>query len=533
MLALVGAGLVLLSTAKYGAGLSPDSVWYLEVARSLVAGRGFVNHVGAPLVMWPPLYPMLLAVIGFATRLDPAVFVRLVNAVLFVLVIYLSARLIHSGPRQSLVYSLLGVCAVLFSRTFSEVYAMAWSDCLFIPLTLLYLVSAQSYWQRRCRWSLSVMTFATALACVAKYLGIALVPAGVLTIVLASGLKFGKRVVRACVFAAISLVPIGFWMLHLLHRHHFGAAVGIHPSPTLQELSSAWAGSIASCVRIVLSWYLPWGAWFVGLVGLVAAAAATMFSPTTRSRLASGMRVTLLHYAPAVLFIATYVFVLVSALAARGGNGFVEVRYLSYVYVPVTLLLLELAARLFTPSQLLTTGFVRKVPAILLALWLCFPLESAVRSTAFRFKDGAGDYNTRKWRESKTIASAKQMLSVSDHLRVYSNRYDALWELARVDATQSPDRTVVNLRDLEGRWPAGNGALLVYFKNDTWRTYLYSVEELEQVSDMEEVADFSDGSIYRVSVRQITAHNSSQRGSVLPNQPCSGDPGRIDEVIRP
>ncbi|MCX6841829.1 MAG: hypothetical protein NTX53_06075 [candidate division WOR-3 bacterium] len=213
VLALAGAGLVLLSTAKYGAGLSPDSVGYLDVARNLASGKGFVLHTGEPLVTWPPLYPMLLALIGFATRLDPAVFAHLVNAALFALVICVSARLLQTGSQQTTTYSVLGVCAVLFSIPLSRVYAMAWSECLFIPLVLLYLVFAQRYWDSGGRLSLVAITLSTALACLTRYLGVALVPAGVVTIILATGVNFRVRFTRAFAFAALSLAPLGLWLV--------------------------------------------------------------------------------------------------------------------------------------------------------------------------------------------------------------------------------------------------------------------------------------------------------------------------------
>lgn len=148
ILAFVGAGLVLLSTARYGAGLSPDSVCYLDAARSLASGRGLVFHTGEPMVWYPPLYlyPMLLALVGLVTGLDPEVFAHLVNAALFAPVICLSGRLFKTGSLQTTTCIVLGVSAVLFSIPLSQVYSMAWSECLFIPLVLLYLLFAQRYW---------------------------------------------------------------------------------------------------------------------------------------------------------------------------------------------------------------------------------------------------------------------------------------------------------------------------------------------------------------------------------------------------
>ncbi|MFN2118957.1 MAG: hypothetical protein ACK2T0_01020, partial [Anaerolineales bacterium] len=67
-LSAVSLVLIVLSTSKYGAGVSSDAARNLSTADNLVAGRGFVDMTGAPFVLWPPLYPLLLAGISLLTR---------------------------------------------------------------------------------------------------------------------------------------------------------------------------------------------------------------------------------------------------------------------------------------------------------------------------------------------------------------------------------------------------------------------------------------------------------------------------------
>lgn len=250
VLALAGAGLVLASSAKYGAGLNRDSVEYLDAARGLASGRGPVFHNGEPLVWWPPLYPMLLALIAFVTGLDPAAFAHVVNAALFALVIWLSARLIQTGSRQTTTYGVLGVCAVLFSIPLSELYSMALLECLFIPLALLYLVSAQRYWDGGGVRSLAVMTLSTALACLTRYIGIVLVPAGFATIILASGLSLKCRLRRALGFAVLALAPLALWAA----RNYSLTGTFLGPRFPLQL---SLAENMKRVVVAVLSWYVP------------------------------------------------------------------------------------------------------------------------------------------------------------------------------------------------------------------------------------------------------------------------------------
>ena len=61
VLSAIGVVLILLTTSKYGAGVSSDAARNLSTADSLLAGRGFVDMIGGPFVLWPPLYPAIMA----------------------------------------------------------------------------------------------------------------------------------------------------------------------------------------------------------------------------------------------------------------------------------------------------------------------------------------------------------------------------------------------------------------------------------------------------------------------------------------
>jgi hypothetical protein len=202
-----------------------------------------------------------------------------------------------------------------------------------------------------------------------------------------------------------------------------------------------------------------------------------------------------------VVFLAVYSVVLV-LLAARGASSFVDQRLLSPLFVPATLLLLELAYGVLDQERTNSTALARNLPLLLLSLWLCFPLAWVLRSTARRYENGAGGYNTRTWRESETVAYARRVPSTIDGNHLYSNGIDVLWALARVNASWVPSRKEVPLSDLRGRWPDDGVSTVVWFDSIPWRKHLFSVEELGEVSNVEKVAQLNDGSIYRVSVRE-------------------------------
>jgi hypothetical protein len=388
----------------------------------------------------------------------------------------------------------------------------------------VYLIFAQRYWGSGGRLSLAVMTVSTALACLTRYNGLALVPAGVLTIILTSGVRVKARFTRAILFAAFSLAPLGLWAVrnYRLTGTLFGSR---------GPLQKALADNVITSARAMLSWYVPWyGMKFIVLAGIAIALAGIITSRAVRERALSIPKAVLTDRPPVVLFIVAFV---VALLMAAMRDAAVEPRTLSPVYLPVTLVLMKLGSYLFGPTQSRTTALVSRAPVILLALWLCFPLTSAVSLTAHRFKDGAGQYSTRSWRESETIAYARQLFAAGGLKRaVYSNDDVALWELAGVNAAFAPRRTYLGstkpanqLDDLIGSWPPEGEADLIWFA-DVKRDYLFSVEEIREVANVVEVACLSDGAVFHVSARVTAPRNTSHGGTVPSGQPKPSVPSR-------
>lgn len=82
LIAVVAVAVVLVSTARFGIGLTPDSAAYLSATQGLVQGNGFTQYDGSVYASWPPLYPVALASLS-ALGLVPSEAARYLNAVLF------------------------------------------------------------------------------------------------------------------------------------------------------------------------------------------------------------------------------------------------------------------------------------------------------------------------------------------------------------------------------------------------------------------------------------------------------------------
>ena len=148
LLGFTGAGIILLITSRYGAGLTPDSAAYISAARNLAEGNGFLTYNGLHLVVQPPLYSIILAVIKKITLVDPQTSAGYLNAFLFGLIIYLSGLLLLRYLK-SFVLILLGTVSVLISYALVQASLMALSELLFIFLVLLFLYSFGTYQAKR------------------------------------------------------------------------------------------------------------------------------------------------------------------------------------------------------------------------------------------------------------------------------------------------------------------------------------------------------------------------------------------------
>ena len=144
-IALIGIGLVAIATSRYGAGVSSDAARNLSTADSLLAGVGFVDMVGSPLVLWPPLYPLLLAGLSLVTGLGTFQIAWFLNVGLYGINIWLVGWWLYEVFRPQLFFPIAGSLVVLLSRSLLRLHANVASEPLFETLLILFLLSSTEY----------------------------------------------------------------------------------------------------------------------------------------------------------------------------------------------------------------------------------------------------------------------------------------------------------------------------------------------------------------------------------------------------
>lgn len=518
VLSLLGATTILISTSRYGAGISPDSVAYVSVARSLVEGRGFVDYHGALLALWPPLYPALLAVISLISRLDPLTCAPVVNAVLFAALIGLSGLLFAQYVTRSSALVLLGAASVLVSRTLFNSSVSAMSEPLFICCVLLLLLSARRYGRDANMASLMVMSFSAAAAPLIRYVGLIVIPVGAVMVLSRGRTRPKTRLLHLAGFLCISTAPLVAWVM-------WGYLRTGGPPPLSSDLTYSRSDSFGLVVSTVLGWFaqgsagrlaLIRNASFVALASGLAVAGLARLSHKSASGLWLKTKGLLLDVGPLLLFLVLYTLFAAVSHAALGSA--LDDRLLSPVFVPTFVLLFALLDRSIGILRAGPRRIVRIGLPATVCIWLLVPAFEVGCDALTLSRRGAGGFSTVEWKESPTINFVEH-LAPSARAVLYSNAPDALYILRNLEARWSPrkpphvlERTIrlrvryaepppERLKKLEGVWPEQDGGLLVWFSGVPWRYYLFTPSELGLIAHVDTLAKLDDGTIYMVSRR--------------------------------
>ena len=208
-IAVLGAGHILVRTSTHGAAVEWDSVAYLSAAESLAAGDGLRRPgFGVMFVQWPPLLPMLLALL-VPFGLEPVDSARFVNALAFGLTIALAGFWLGRNLDSRLL-ALAGTVAVATAAPLNDIFSYAMSEPLFILFTLLALMGLESFLNRTdaAMRLLALAAGWTALAAVTRYVGVVVILVGVLLVLTRRDLRAAARLKHAAVYGAISSVPL-------------------------------------------------------------------------------------------------------------------------------------------------------------------------------------------------------------------------------------------------------------------------------------------------------------------------------------
>lgn len=527
VLAVLGAVLVLLQNHTYGPGLHWDSVNYISVARSLLAGEGFLEFLGFDYNAWPPLYPILLAMPGLLFGIDPHAAAGPLNALLFGLTVFVAARWLLERITSRWL-ALWGGLAVAFSIPLTFVASYALSEIAFILFVTLALFSMDRYLRDNRRSALMWSGLFTALACLTRYSSGILLIALLMALLLQPRAGLLEKMKRSAVFALLSAAPVSLWLLRTT------LAVG-RPFGSLHDPQHV--NSIMRYVNVALTelvgWILPKipSSAYVPLDDARQLAAALTAAVLLMLAAVIGFALVRLRRSPTLWrswrflflcggFALMYLALMGAASKIAGfGIGISNRRYWSLVYIPLLFALvfaldhLLMWLRSARPPAVRT--FASGTLALLLIIWLGSVIEVS-RQAVIRANGGYGQdeithlvkgYAAPGWVNNDVIQFMQK--AQIKHSEIQSNKPAGLY------IHTDPDN-FFRILPQDPKWLDPLVNLVLQHPHDTYLVWFngsipvppqsagYGLPELEAIAALERIATLQSGVVFRVNRQQAS-----------------------------
>jgi hypothetical protein len=483
---IAGVVLSLVSTSRYGAGLSSDSTAYISAARSLLAGHGYVCHDGNLYTGWPPLFPTLLAGIGLV-GIDPATGARFLNALAFGGIIFVSG-VVFARSVKSKALMFVATSSVALSYPLLDISIMALTEAVFVLLIVLFVLWISVFLRDGRTLSLVIASILAGLCLLQRYTGVALIIAGVILIILSERhAHLARRLWHLACFLVISCTPTALWVVrNLLVTHMLSGHTRLHSVFSLRDNIVFAAGT---ATKWLVPESIPLSIRLTIIAGLLLLVTIVLL---VSQRIQKGTDWDCSYVWSAGVVMLVYVPLLLYTHQVGVLNEPVNDRYLSPLAVLVLWVLFAGIDRIrIWLSHRLGAGAAIVVG--LCALWLMYPLGRVREAVSLHLTQGAGGYAWKGWQTSLLIDWLREH-PLSGTVR--SNAPDALYALLGRSAAASPHRTW-DMPQFREALSSGTGESLVWFSGLP-QIYLYDLDELVSMLNIEEVAAFPDGGVYRL-----------------------------------
>jgi hypothetical protein len=434
LFAAVGFLIVIFATDKFGPGISPDSINYIAAARSFANGQGFQQYDASPFTHWPPLFPIILGGGGFLGY-DILNFARVFNAITFGLSIFWFGKL-ASRVFPSPVMAVVTTAIAMLSFPLLKMFVMVWSEPIFILLVLIFVERLGRLHVDHSRLAGFILVLAglAAFACLQRYVGIALVLAGAISLLRLYGLRWRFRLIAVGTFCLLSILPLFLWVAR--NQALIGEVAG-----TRTPSSSTLLNSIQNLVVVWTNWFLPYHtptsvriAIFVVVIGFVVAFAFLYRDRAVQCE-RSEAKTIMVESGTVLCAYCLLLIIIANSIQVEP----ISQRYLSPIF-PIFLLLAFKSLGGFA-EWCDAKGLFRN-RAVVLSLIIAFLMLGQSAATASQVvsiwrEEGAGDYTQISWEESELIRWL-QRHPVDG--QIYSNAADLIYFKTGVVARPLPVR---------------------------------------------------------------------------------------------
>jgi 4-amino-4-deoxy-L-arabinose transferase-like glycosyltransferase len=244
--------LILISQSPHGVHASPDSFTYLGAAANLSEGRGWTypfGDTGAPVTLFPPLYPLLLA-LPELFGIPSFHWIMWQNAFLLGVLSFVVGITVVEATGGRLIAVALAVILVQLGTPTTTAYANIWSEPLFYPVVVVIIASLGRFLASgRIGW-LAIAATASSVGMLTRYAGLSVFVAACVILLGWPGRSLLDRSRKAALFAAIALPLSGVWLNRNLRSS--GTLTGNN-----QLVHGLTGAEVMDGFRTVGAWFVP------------------------------------------------------------------------------------------------------------------------------------------------------------------------------------------------------------------------------------------------------------------------------------
>ncbi len=507
ILAAIGMIFVSIATSKYGAGVSSDAVRNLSTAENLLAGRGFVDLTGAPFLLWPPLYPLLLAGLSLLTKWTVFQSGWYLNILLYAVNVWIMGWFLFSIFRDRPAYAFVGALMILLSRSTLRLYANVASEPLFVTFMMIFFFAAAKYLTNASRRALWLMFLMAGLATLQRYLGVVLIGAAGLVVLYKEQLR---GVWRAALPILAAILPILAWMV--LHNYAVSGTFFGPRDPSamlpLENISLSltkilwWFIPRAGILdEVVLRPWIPLSAFALALILLNKKSNWTNWLESLADPLVW----------PALLFSTVYYFVVAFAVVTADHLDLTSDRYY-VILLPVVLAFLFLTLDKLVFSHFdFSRRFVSFGLIAAVALWFVYPIYSIQEYLRLAVTMGEPtNYNVANsslYREMSVVKAAEPILAAEPSARVYTNYVGIVWFIFQHPTSELPfedpglprGQRIAGLQKYYPHWPPESGYVIFFTPNQYH--FVAPPDEVAAIANLKLIYQDKTGQIYYVQAK--------------------------------
>ena len=501
-LVIIAEGAMLYAT-NWTIGVSPDSTIYIEVARNIISGVGLNIAPGETLTHFPPLYPIFLAIPGLI-GFDPLDGVRWLHVFLYAANVLLVTTIIYRETNGSIMASVFGALFMISSLSMLDIHTMAWSEALFLLLTLAGFFVLAEYLADPENFALLVISsLFIGAACLTRYIGVSVVAAASLSVLFLRNGRISQKVKYASIYGAVSILPILFWLSRnrLITDKLTDRTAQYHPI----DLNRIEQG-----ITTIAEWFLlpenlsSFARNISVIIFICLLVSGTFLFYVKRKRAVNSLSATKIFYFPiiSIVLFGVYLLTLVISISFFDAHTPLDNRILSPLF---PLGVITLFALIFNAIDNFRMPRLYLLLVMLLAGLLAYQMKITLPYFRYAHENGRW-YTGKQWQTSNIMKIVK---SLPDNIFLYSNGDDAIELLTRkkafrIPAVEAPGTVRKNrdfdadLQEMAEKLKSANG-VLVYFNLIKWRWYLPTSEYLNENLPLQIIYQGSDGAIFQVN----------------------------------